>query len=73
MTGTPEFVFATEKVPQAEPEQPEAMADQLTPFGSVVVAVTVKVWLTGMAPRLGDTETLTLTAVMVSVRLTDLV
>jgi len=38
-----------------------------------VVAVTVKVWLTGMAPRLGDTETLTLTAVMVSVRLTDLV
>ena len=71
MTGTPEFVFATENVPQAE--QPEPLADQLTPFASVVVAVTVKVWLTGMAPRLGDTETLTLTAVMVSVRLTDLV
>ena len=60
MTGTPDVVWETENEPQAEPEQPEPLADQLTPFGSVVVAVTDKVWLTGIAPRLGDTETPTL-------------
>jgi hypothetical protein len=60
VTGTPEVVLSTENVPQAEPEQPDALADQLTPFVSEVVAVIDNVWLTGIPPRFGDTETLTL-------------
>ena len=73
LTTSVDRVYPSEALVKVRGKKHKAMADQLTPFGSVVVAVTVKVWLTGMAPRLGDTETLTLTAVMVSVRLTDLV
>jgi hypothetical protein len=39
VTGNPELVFETENVPQAAPEQFDPLADQLTPFVSVVVAV----------------------------------
>ena len=65
MTGIPEVVFDAENVPQAAPEQPDPLAVQLTPFVSVVVAVMDSVWLTGIAPRLGYTETLTLLVVTV--------
>ena len=70
MTGTPEAVLLTGNVPQVEPEQPDPLADQLTPFVSVVVAVMDNAWLTEIAPRLGDTETLTLG--VVTVKLTPL-
>ena len=65
VTGIPEVVFETENVPQAEPEQPGPLADQLAPFVSVVVAVIDSVWLTEIALRLGYTETLTMLVVTV--------
>ena len=60
-------------MPQTEPEQPDPLADHLTPLVSVVVAVRYNVCVITTAARLGKTETVMPTAVMVRVRLMDLV
>ena len=66
----PEGGTGSVKVPQVDPEQPLPLADQLTPLGSFVVAVTGKASVIARAARFGETETVMPVATMVRLRLT---
>ena len=66
MTGTPVAVVGEEKEPPVEV--------QVTPVGSLVVAVMFRVWVVVRAARSGETETVNVPRpVMVRVRVADLV